>query len=310
MRRCYFLFLLSASILFISCGCSDNPISLKAVIAGKPNPPVLLEVKSIDEKTVKLVFDKEISIYRDSFYPYEAYSDGYAVIVKLSNTLMPGKSENLTGRVIDLLGNTTGFSTPVWGYNSRLADMKITEIATKDEPKTEITVIRGGNTAGAVLYNGIPSSYEGCAVLPSIEVNTGDCIVVWWTDSIVQNYSKDVLADISLKGRGYTYNGIQTLAVSPSEGARVLDCIVYSNKSLKNSGYGSALTEMRVKKAVDNGWWKDVQDPVYSAYTTKLRTLCRYPDSSDTDSSDDWYTARDKGATFGLKNTGIAYNSL
>ncbi len=302
-----FSIILLLAIMITSCGCSQPQVSVKAAMTGNSNPPVLLKVESLDRETVRLVFDKEIKVYQNSFDPFEAYSDGYGIVVNLPSELAPGKQIMLSGRVEDYDGNTSDFRTPVWGYNTELAGMLINEIATKDEPKTEILITADGNTAGAVLYNGIPSDHEGMAILPDLNVSKGDYLVVWWTESKSREYGNDIMADISLVGKGYSNNGIQTLAESPAEGAKVLDCIVYSNSSSTYSGFGNSATESRVKKAVSELWWNDMTKPVSSKSTTKLRTMSRYLNSPDTDSCDDWYVVKDSGATFGNANTSEAY---
>lgn len=306
LRGCFPFFLL-ISILMISCGCTQNPVDIKASMTGNAHPPVLLEVVSLSSQSVRLVFDREVEIFENSFSPYDAYSDGFGIVVNLPASLSPGHKTELCGRVVDNNGNTTGFRTPVWGYNSFMAGMLINELATKDVPKTEILITSAGNTAGAVLYNGIPEDHEGMAMLPDLDVNKGDFIVVIWDSAGKTSGSHEVLSDISLSGKGYSNNGIQTLAVSPAEGAEVLDCVVYSNSSSTFGGYGNSSTLSRVQTAVSKHWWKNSENPVNSSSSTKLRTMCRKSGSEDTDSFEDWYTAKDSGATFGFPNTSEAF---
>lgn len=293
-------------VVLMLCSCfSDSGISVKGVAVGESEPPVLLEVQSVDEKTIRLVFDKQITVCEDSFEPFETKNDGFGVVVTLDDSIEAGKSMILSGRVADQYGNTSEISTPVWGFNSNMAGLLINELCTKTEPKTEILVTSAGNIAGAVLYNGVPSNHQGKAILPDLDVEKGDFIVVWWTNEVVSPYGNDVLADTAIKG--FSNNGIQTLATSPAAGATVIDCIAYSNGSSTYGGFGNAETEKRVQIAVDSGWWSKASDAVLSNQSTKLRTMCRKLAVNDTDTSKDWYIAENGGATFGLSNTALEY---
>ncbi len=290
---------------------SEEVVSVKGVLCSSGYPPSLVDVQSLDEKTVRFVFDKSVEVYEGSFEPYSAVSDGFGVSVTLNESIKAGEKAVVGGRVMDEYGNTTGFSSEVWGYNPNPAGLLINEICTKTEPKTELIVRRAGNTAGLTLYNGTPDSYAGRVILPSLDVKEGDFIVVWFTESISDSVlnAHNVLLDTPSKG--FSGNGVQCLSLSPAPGAEVADAVLYSNFSVKYSGYGSAETEKRAKKAVEEGWWNSLEEPIDSSKSTKLRTLCRRRGEDgeplDTNGVSDWYTAENKGATFGAENTSSEY---
>lgn len=264
-------------------------------------PPVLLEVQSVSNNQVRLVFNEEISPYLDSFSPNIVECEGYSVLVTLTQSVKAGSQIMLSGRVKDGGGNTTGFSTPVWGFNSDLPEMQINEFSTRGEgnnpDRTELLILSDGDMAGAALYCGIPDSWDIRVVFEPQEVKAGDYIVIWWTETLPEGkmdtaYVYNICARSSENLPGY--NGVLTLTKSPAQGSEIMDCVIYSNNSLTYEGYGSKSVMERAQKAIANGWWSG--DPVDSTNSTATRTFCKEIGSNN------WYICVTKGATFGQAN--------
>lgn len=293
-------------VLFLSsCNLFDKSTKVENFFVMEDiEPPVLQEVQSVSSNQVRLIFSEQVSPIQDTFLPNVAEAEGYSVLVTLTQNVKAGHQIMLYGRVEDGYGNTTGIETPVWGCNADLPKMVINELSTRGEgnnpDRTEILIQSSGSLAGATLYNGIPDSWDSCVIFDDIDVEEGDFIVIWWTEELPENIDKrDHVFNVcahsydNLPG----YNGIVTLSESPSQGSKVIDCVVYSNFSATYEGYGSKSTLDRVKKAVQRQWWSDILQPIDSTNSTATRTMCRRPGTNQ------WYICITKGASFGEPNT-------
>lgn len=300
-------------VLLCSCTLSDKTSGevKNFFVMDDIEPPVLLEVQSVSSNSVRLFFSEEVTPYADSFSPNEVQSEGYSILVTMTQGVDAGHEVMLEGRVKDNGGNTTGIKTPVWGYNPDTPEIAINEFTTRGEgnnpDRTELLVSRSGNTAGMVLYNGIPDSWDSRIIFEDMDVEAGDFVVVWWTESLPEGVKNtdgvfNVCAETSDNLPGF--NGLLTLSLSPAQGADVVDCIVYSNNSATYEGFGSKTVYERVSKAIAKGWWSQQARPVDSTYNTSTRSMCRRP------GSDSWYVCVTKGATFGSANNAQEYSPI
>ncbi len=306
-------------LLFLAEFCSGCKLSPSAAVnkftLSDTKPPVMLEVYAQSEASVRLVFDEPVTPVPESFAPFEAAEDGYGIVIILNESLEAGESMKLSGRVEDKAGNSVTVSVEVWGYNPHPAGLLINEITTTGTDtsphRTELLAIRSGNTAGTVLYNGIPEDRESFVVLPSIDVSEGDFIVVHWRKTLPKNTQEHPADNVWNICTGEDIkpsakNGIQTLASSPSQGAKVTDCVIYSaQESELYEGYGKKAVYERVLKALENSWWKG--EPVISKNATATRSMSRKLNTGDSDTASDWYTTETKGSTFGSANTSAPY---
>ena len=298
--------------LAIACAQPEEELKLINVFLDKDNkPPVLLAVNSVASSIIRLDFDEQIKVYGKSFSPYTARADGKSVYVTLNSSLEGGTQTQLTGRVQDYYGNTTGLAVNVWGFNPNLPKMVINEFTTKgndDNPdRVELLALTSGNLAGMALYNGIPDDYDAMYVFQDIDISAGDFVVVAFVD---EEYEKD-----TTKANYFCVsekllpndNGILVLASSPSPGAEILDVVIYSKYKEDQEYFGTNALKQRVQWALTNGTWKG--SAINSTKSTAKRSMARILNSEDTDSLADWYIATyaKKEDGFGKANTAEPY---
>ena len=270
------------------------------------SPPVLISVQAGDERTACIVFDEDIFALEGSFPGMETWSRGNALYVDSGMQIKAGENVVISGSVRDNCGNTTTFRVLVWGINSHPAGLKINEFTTrgsKTQPdRTELKVIRQGDIAGMVLYDGIPGDYRSMIVFPSHEVEAGSFVTVWWCDELPSGVKGRDGNNLNLAAGGglSENNGIMCLSTSPAQGAAVTDCVVWSSgESTQFGGYGTKEVQERVLIALENMWWAG--DPVFCGWSTSTRSMAL-------DSGGVWYTTVQGGLTFGSENTSAAYS--
>lgn len=310
-----FMLCLVASILFVSCSEEQTVATIVNFFDMKDcQAPVLLEVNSTSSSSVSLVFDEEVYPIESSFDSMNIKALGCVLEVELPFTLTPDSYYDLKGRVKDVCGNSNLFSVRVWGYNQNPASAVINEFSTKgteNQPdRTEILITERGNIAGLVLYDGVPGDSKKSVILPYAELSTGDFVVVYWTDKLPSTVSSTehvVYVCAESESSLSDDNGILTLTSSPSQGSRVLDCAVYSSlTSSQYEGFGTKAVLTRVEKAREENWW--LSSAINSSTSTSTRTMCRYPNSMDTDTADEWYICETRGQSFGKENNGVPYS--
>ncbi len=298
--------------LAIACAQPDDEMVLINVLLDKDNkPPVLLSIKSIASSIVRLDFDEQVKVYGKSFSPFVARADGKSVYVTLNSSLKGGTKAQLTGRVQDYYGNTTGLEISVWGYNPNLPKMIINEFTTKgndDNPdRIELLALSSGNLAGMALYSGIPDNYDAIYVFGDIVVSKGEFIVVAFVDEdYEQDSSKAIYFSVSEK-KLPNDNGVIVLASSPSPGAEIMDVVVYSKYRDGEEYFGTNTMKERVAWARTNGTW--IGMAIDSTNSTAKRSMARILGSDDTDTLTDWYIATypRKEDGFGKINDAQAY---
>ena len=301
-------------ILAVLLGCSHDPEPeevFNILGAADSISPSLVAVKPVSGSIIRLEFSEPVRVYGNSFGSLTARSDGKFIFVSLDASLKPGMQSYVRGRVKDYSGNTTGFSIHVWGYNPDLPDILINEFTTKGTAKspdrTELRVMGPGNINGMTLYNGVPDNFDSFVVFGDIDVESGDMIVVWWTEELPDHVAAEGVIDICAgTGEGLpSNNGAIVLCGTPSLGADVLDAVVYSNFSASYDGYGTRSAKEKATWVITAGAWKG--DPLDSTSSTATRSMSRLQDGRDSDSSADWIITVTGGSTFGTVNSSEAY---
>ena len=307
--------LLGTSVLVLAlamaCAQPDDELALVNAFLDKDNkPPVLLTVNSIASSIVRLDFDEQVKVYGKSFSPLVARADGKSVYVTLNSSLKGGSQAQLTGRVQDYYGNTTGLEVNVWGYNPNLPKLVINEFTTKgtdDNPdRVELFALTSGNLAGVALYSGIPDNYDAMYVFQDIDISAGDHVTVAFVDeddeqdNTKANYfcTSDKLPND---------NGILVLAASPSPGAEILDVALYSKYREDAEYFGTNTLTQRAQWARSNGTWDG--PAIDSTKSTSKRSMARILNSEDSNTLSDWYIATypRKEDGFGKANTAEEY---
>lgn len=300
-------FFLIPLILFSLCfySCSDYSVQSKLINAltlSDSNPPVLLEVITESEESVRLVFNEEVQIFGSPDFNY--FEDGTSILVTLSSSLEPGRSGTVSARVIDSAGNSSSFKVTVWGFNDNPASVLINEFTTRGSTdKVELKVLSSGSLAGYTIYAGTPVNYDSMFIFPDINVAKGDFVVLYWSEE----YPGGPLPSISfLSGSNdnpTSNNGAIVLTKSPAQGSEVIDAVLYSSfESSQYGGWGTKSAYERASWVMKENWSGEA---VNCSTSTATRSISRI--SGDTDTSSDWYITVTSGATFGAANTSEAY---
>lgn len=310
-----------ALLLFVLLGCSQDPEVEEVfnVLGAKDaRSPVLVAVSSVSSSIIRLEFDEPVRVYGRSFEPLSARADGKFIFVSLDRSLLPGMRSDVSGRVKDYSGNTSGFTIQVWGFNPQMPEVLINEFTTKGTTKspdrTELRIMSSGNINGMTLYCGVPSDFEVSVVFGDIDVRSGDMVVIWWTKELPDQVTPETTdsegfrvfnicagSDDNLPSN----NGVIVLCDNPALGASVMDAVVYSNFSQSHEGFGTKAALERARWVLDSGAWKG--EALDSTSSTATRSMSRLTDGRDSDGSSDWIITVTGGATFGSANTSEAY---
>lgn len=297
-------------LLILLCSCHEGTVTPESVVnmlsLKDSSPPVLLSIQAEDERTACLQFDEDIFALEGSFPGMETVSKGNALYVDFGKEIDAGSKVEICGSVRDNCGNSVTFKVQVWGFNPTPAKLKINEFTTrgsKTQPdRTELKVVRPGNIAGMVLYDGIPGNFRSMYIFPSYNAGTGSFVTVWWCDELPSGVKTQEANNLNFAAGGglSENNGIMCLSVSPAQGAAVSDCVIWSSgESSQFGGYGTKEVQDRVLFALEKMWWAG--DPIFCGWSTSTRSMAL-------NSSGLWYTTVQGGLTFGGENTAAAFS--
>ncbi|MFO7848658.1 MAG: hypothetical protein R6V67_01750 [Spirochaetia bacterium] len=327
-----------AAILLLSCGpLPDSREFLERDI----HPPVFLGAGAPDEETFELIFNEEgdLSKQEISIYPETSMESvgwqGETCRITLSETMQPGVEYALEGTLRDEEGNSLTFLTHVFGYNPNLPALRLNEITTQgsttNPDKVEIKVLEAGNTAGLCLYEGVDTSWTNRKVLPPIEVEAEDYIVVHFRpagtsdeiDEIEDSYecSADKAIpgawDLWMEGSSGISSNNGVIALYESTTGPLIDGFLYSNRTSssdeKYRGFGTTRALERADILHEQGGWEAKErfvapeDAVDPDDSTATRSMCRIPEGLDTDTAEDWHIVPTRGSTFGSLNSEEVY---
>ncbi|MGD1822078.1 MAG: hypothetical protein ACPKM0_04855 [Pleomorphochaeta sp.] len=314
------IFLSISIILLISC---DSKIiqTFNLLENYDSTPPKLKYIESNSPYSIEILFDEALANKTSSsFYLDKLKKTNYKINKnKLTyfqqDELIPGEKHNLVIKVEDLNGNSTQVESEVYTKNTNLAEVLISEVSTKGTSsncdKVELVVTKSGSIAGIVVSDGFNQNYEDRCILPNILVNEGDFIVISFKD----NKNEDYLISENKNGLS-SNNGCLLVLDSPSFNAKVLDCIIYSNKTSENcEGFANEKTLEIAKTLSSIGMWENSyplsNEAIDTTYETSTRTINRRVINNyffvDTDSKNDFYITVTKGNSFGSINNENEY---
>ncbi|MFP4619658.1 MAG: hypothetical protein ACLFMZ_12525 [Spirochaetaceae bacterium] len=325
-------------LFFLSCGpLPDSREFLERDI----HPPVFLGAGAPDEETFEIIFNERAEISRQelSIYPEVPLESidwkRETCRITLSETMQPGIEYALEGTARDESGNSLTFLTHIFGYNPNLPTLRLNEITTQgstsNPDKVELKILEDGTTAGLCLYEGVDTSWTSRKILPPIEVEAGDYIVVHFRpagtpdeiDELEDPYEcsaeKAVPGAWDLWVEGSTgissNNGV--IAIYESTTGPLIDGFLYSNRTSSSDeryrGFGTTRALERADILHEQGGWlaqerlvapEDAVDPDDS---TATRSMCRMPEGSDTNTAADWHIVPTRGSTFGFLNSEEVY---
>lgn len=344
--------LLFFSILLLSC----SPLSgYQDLSDADYQPPVLLVAETTGRdryllefsepvqaggKPMLLIGDAENSVVMEIRIED---TEKHVVILSTEPYLGPGEEGVIRGSVADNSGNRIHFTTVVYGWNDSVPPLLINEFTTQGSAsspdRVELIVLGSGNTAGVTFLDGIDTEYRQKVVLPPIEVEKGDFIIIHCGKEepipypSAETEAKDQInlptaspsawdvwieEGIGLSGN----NGVITLYSSPR--GSLIDGVLYSNRSsdsdTRYEGFGSTALLEQSRRLLLLGGWKGTddstlrpqdgilrpQDGINPDDSTATRSMCRV-NYGDTDTQSDWHIVPTRGSTFGKQNSSEVY---
>lgn len=299
---------------------SEEPLNIFNLFSSRDRTlPYLVTMKCTDLHTVTLLFSEEVRV-RKAISEDEAPSVTMTMpdLVKLTFTssLPVGSARELYLVVSDLAGNTTSLILDISGKNTRIPVLKITEFSSKgtdtQPDRIEIQAYSDGSTEGVYFADGTKGNENHGFILPHLELNRGDYIVIWWNTtpdkpSYTNRSGRTVynVAACASKGLG-TNNGALVLYDTKAGDGEVIDAVVYTDgESTTYSGFGSSSVEKSYKTLTASFDW--LGSAVNSKMTTSTRTVNRFNGSDDTNRAEDFYVCATRGISFGESNTEVIY---
>jgi hypothetical protein len=303
-------------------------------------PPVLQKVNITNSSTLTIEFNEPVD-FCDSDYtcdpdlPLKSWSvSDNMLTLRFEQDQEAGLMYKFRSDVSDNSGNSLSFIVRYYGWNPDIPVLLINEFnpeGSGNNPDTiEIYSETGGNMAGVALILGTADHISESYVLPSLNVEAGDYIIVHmrpeglseeineFDDKAVSGgkLSSDQAWDLWVDGDKPISgkNGVITLYSNLF--GEILDAVPYSNRLTADSedyhGWTSTTIEMIEELSYLNVWYKTndfirPEDAVYSEGTTGTRSICRDSASSDTDKRDDWHIVPTGEKSFGQINSDNVY---
>jgi len=330
--------LFAGGLVLLLAGC--GPLSyLQSKVEPDLTPPVLLGTR-VRGPELELAFDEPLRCTAEDVriapaLPVDALRVEGATLTLTCAGQQPGVRYTVEVGVTDEHGNRLDLITELWGYNPRPAALLINEFTTQGSDThpdlVELWVRRGGNLAGAAVYQGTPGDWDNRLVFPSFTLREGDYLLVHFKPQGIPSEideTTDPAASSGLDASASAYdfwvrggtglsgnNGVLSLYDRP--GGTLLDGVLYSNRSSASDtqyrGFGGAATLTRAEELVREGGWKIAgeavrpEDAVNPEASTATRSLCRSSSSADADCAADWHIVPTRGATFGKVNSDEVY---
>ena len=323
-------------ILFLLFSCSNIVDNGDYLMNIDLKPPILEEVHVNNSRSLSISFDEPIFFDRDDYksnpaLPVESWEISENTITfQFTDDQQPGKMYKCRSDVSDESGNSLSFILRFYGWNPNLPELLINEFnpeGSGNNPDTiELYSISAGNTAGVTIFLGTSNNYRETYVLPSLEVNAGDYIIIHMrpeglsseitetTDKSISTgkLASDLAWDLWVDGDKPIsgQNGVISLYSNPF--GSIIDAVPYSSRVTADSedyfGWTATTIDMIEELSFLNVWnstdgFIRPEDAASSISTTGTRSICRNSLSSDTNSKDDWHIVPTGEKSFGEINS-------
>lgn len=332
---------LAASLpLWLGASCGPIP-DYRTLTEVDLHPPEFLGAFALDARTVALRFDEAVTAVPASVSVAPAVgitsvgARESELIITLGADQRAGAVYTVEASVEDPGRNSTSVITTFYGFNPELPELIINEFITQGSGNhpdlVELLVMKGGNTAGACLYEGVASNWDDRMILPPIHVKPGDFLLVHFkpeglpgeldeTDTSDASQGLDASPsayDLWVKGGSGLSgnNGVLTLYSCPN--GTILDAVVYSNRTSSSDsdygGFGTRDVWDRVQEVERAGEWRAAgeriapEDAIDPEDSTSTRSIARASDPADTNGAADWHITPTGGASFGTVNSDAVY---
>ncbi len=329
-----------ALFVALAAGCGPIP-DYRILTEGDQAPPVFLGAECTDRRTLVLRFDEPVRPIKGTItiapelQVAEVFAEGTAIVVVVATDQKVGQEYTIEAAAEDLRKNSITLLCHLYGFNPDVPRLVINEFITQGADThpdmVELYVMGRGNTAGLCICEGSRDHWQERFIFPAISVEAGDYLLVHWKPQGIPgeiNETADKSASMGYDASPAAYDlwvpagdGLSgnngALAVYASPGGRLLDAVIYSNRTSASDdtydGFGSREVLLQATQIVEEGGWKYAgekvapEDAVNPANSTATRSICRSSQSVDTDASADWHIVPTKGSTFGGANLDDCY---
>lgn len=302
-------------------------------------PPKIYKIEAIDKNSIIIDSNETITIDSNFFFSREKLTinnlilNDQRIIVQFNQVLKPGIEYQAEFKIYDKSSNYLSFICKFYGFNDRIPNILINEFITRgtnsNPDKVELYILKGGNIGGITLYSGTRENYDSIFIFPSIEVESGEYIVIRSTsENYLIEYMETTDLNVSFDKKFIdgsrdirtvnlklpSNNGVISLYSNPF--GEILDAVIYSKnyndteKKYRNFGLKKVIESIDVVS--EKNQWNSITDIIYPEDTvfidnsTTTRSLNR-ENFIDTNSKNDWYTVTTKESSFGYKNSLMKY---
>ena len=339
MVKVTILILINSLMLLLS-SCSPL-IDYRQLLERDMQPPAFLGIHVVSPVSVHILFSETISLKQDSLFIIPQPPDFSTAVsdtnltLNFSENLIKGEAYKIKTTVQDTSGNTMTLISTFYGFNPDLPTMIINEFTTQgsstNPDRVEIAVLSDGNTAGAVLFEGIDTDWNQRKVFPSLAVTAGDFIVVHFKSTgdpgeIDETESKTASSGVKAAdnawdlwvdgGTGLSGNN-GTIVLFTALYGTLIDGVLYSNRTSESDenyrGFGSIHVRDRADRLVELSGWDTAgeciapEDSINPEDSTATRSMCRGSDSSDSSTKNDWHIVPTSTSSFGQVNSDTVY---
>ncbi|MBO8436854.1 MAG: hypothetical protein IAA97_07750 [Spirochaetes bacterium] len=303
------------AMLFTSC-LPQNGRIVDAFLDKDRSIPKLLKHETIDNASIRLIYDEDVTLTEILFsgkeLDYSLY--GTIFVVPFGETIERGETVIFSVTAEDDSGNSSKASLSITGKNTAIPDALINEVSikgtTESPDRIEILFLESGSMAGLAVTDGLWGEENHAAILPDISVEAGDTAVIYWdkkpesTETIISHGRKGYIieggSDTTLSGT----NG--TILLWKEREGELADGIIYTTgESDLADGYGNNRTKNAASYLIRKGEWEG--EAISSSLVTSSRVIARLPGGPDTNCNDDFFITAARESTFGSENLYIPY---
>lgn len=297
------VFIVLLGIYPLSCRLNEEGISLITV---ESTSPVINSYSVNSEDRISICFSEKVQILESMIFD-DSGNFGHSVIFdecdsgenfkvdfKLDNGLEIGKNYELYGVVKDKNENSLTYCLSFVGFNSRVPDLRITEIRPNYASSTktisengekrkvkvykaefvEIQILSDGNLCGIQLFSGNDGE-ERKITLPAVEVKKNDIILIHprthsaetgafseLEDDLTVSkgyYSSDFARDIWFENENSCFGDEQdVIVIKDSQSGKILDCVLYnSSKKIEVIDWKKEYSNVLLSEIWSEKKWED-----------------------------------------------------
>jgi len=304
-------------------------------------PPELQTVDTPDGRSIRFVFDEEVNplpaeITVQPELPIASVTaeENFLTVTFAADQLI-GLAYTARITVGDNSGNSLSFIYSFSGWNPRVPEILINELNPRGSGNNpdcvELFTISGGNLGGLYLKIGTATRYSGGIIFPSIEVPSGEYILIHVKaegipeeidehDNLSESgglLASDTARDFWIPGAPGLPGNNGAVTLFNRKGGEVIDAVLWSDRADDSNdeklGWTSEGYIFSSELAELNAWEAVIAEVPYPSeaidvsHSTATRSLCRAGTPEDSNMNIDWHTVPTRGGTFGRINTDEVY---